>query len=137
MKKLLTWTNALSVGIEELDEQHKELVSIINKTHELTVNKKDGEKLKLLLEELVEFARIHFSTEDNYFKQWEYPYANEHDIEHEKLLLKALQFLDRFNETEGISLSSEFLELLKDWLENHLKKHDFKYRDYVKENNLS
>lgn len=35
MAKFIEWTGELSVGIEEIDEQHKVLVDLINEIHEV------------------------------------------------------------------------------------------------------
>lgn len=128
--ELLKWTKALSVEIPEIDDQHKNFIAIINKAY--TKSKKSKpEEIENILKELTEYARIHFSTEDNYFDNWDYPYKNEHDIEHEKLILKVLKFDEKF-EKEGVKIIEDLIIFLKDWLENHLKNHDFKYRDYFK-----
>jgi hemerythrin-like metal-binding protein len=134
MTKKFIWTKKLSVGVKEIDEQHKDLIKIINETN-LLVGGSYEDKVKEEVNELLAFARVHFTTEENYFKKWNYPFANEHIIEHEKLILKVLQFSQRF-QTEGKNILKDFLLLLKDWLENHIKKHDFKYRDYIKNNRL-
>ncbi len=34
MKEFITWSGELSVGIEEIDEQHKVLIGLINRMHD-------------------------------------------------------------------------------------------------------
>lgn len=133
-KEFIKWTKKLSVGVEDLDEQHKKFIGIIDRVYLLS-SVGDTVKLKEEINNIIEFARIHFSTEEEYFKKWKYLYADEHIEEHRKLTLKALSFAQRI-EDEGAELVPEFLKFLKEWLENHLEKHDFKYRDYIKENKL-
>lgn len=130
----IIWTKALSVGIREIDDQHKMFIALLNNFN-VAISKGKIEKLNKLLSELLEFARIHFTTEENYFKKLKYPYANEHMIEHEKLILKSIRLKDQL-EKKGLSLAPELVEFLKEWLENHLKMHDQKYAKYFKENQL-
>jgi len=129
--KLIIWSKYLAIGIKEIDEQHKHFIVILNSVEQKLKKGLDEKKLSDDLNDLIEYARIHFTTEENYFKKWGYPFANEHMKEHEKLIVKVLKFKDKYD--KGEKIMQELLNFLKDWLENHLKKHDFKYRDYFKE----
>jgi len=132
MTKLILWDKKLSVGVNEIDKQHQKLIGIINSVYE----KRDRQDKKISddINNLVEFSRVHFSTEEKYFEKWNYPFTEEHNSEHEKMILKVLEFSDRFE--KGETILEELAKFLKSWLEKHLKKHDFKYRDYIKNNNL-
>lgn len=127
------WTEKLSVGIKRIDDQHKRFIGLLNKAHTLVQAKKNKEVNKMLAE-VLEYARMHFSTEEEIFDGASYPYASEHKIEHLKLIEKAIKFYDRVLNKEDVS--DEFLHFLIDWLENHLKKYDFKYAKYFKENKI-
>ena len=130
MKHLIEWDESLSMGIADIDAQHKHFIGIINQTYRAHLEK-NKELMNETLNDLIEYARIHFSTEENYFEKWDYPYSEEHIKEHEKLLLKTLEFRDKFD--SGKCDCNKFLEFLKDWLENHLKTHDKKYSKYFME----
>ncbi len=83
--------------------------------------------------ELVEYARIHFSTEEGYFENTDYPDTDEHILKHQELLGKVLNFTKRFEAKEDFSkLVLDFLKFLRDWLENHLVKVDHKYISWFK-----
>jgi hemerythrin-like metal-binding protein len=127
--KLIKWNNRLVIGINKIDEQHKEFINIMNKTY--AIKNKDKRECGEVINQLIEFARIHFSTEEEYFEKWKYPLADQHKVEHEKILLKVLQ-LKAESEKDDAELIKDVLELLNDWLEDHFKKHDFKYKDYFK-----
>jgi hemerythrin len=134
MTVFLKWTQKWSVGINEIDNQHKFFIGLVNQAHDLVKSKK-GTELKMILANLTEFTRIHFTTEENYFQRYNYPYAKEHMIEHGKLTLKVLKFNERM-EKYGVKIVPDLLDFLKDWFNNHLKQHDFKYARYFKENHL-
>ena len=131
-KEFIKWQKSFSVGVDEIDEQHKHFIKILNKVH----NKLDEENkdLKDEIDELVEYARIHFSTEERYFDEWKYPFEDEHKIVHAKLTLDVLKFKQRFDNGERIA--DELTEFLKEWLGVHLKVYDGKYAKYIKENHL-
>ena len=126
-EEIVKWTKKLSVHIKEIDEQHKHLLYLINKANE-DFKKGNREDLNELLNSLIEYTRVHFSTEESYFDNWDYPFAREHLGEHAKLILRTLEYKDRFDEGEDIA--ADLLVFLKGWWENHLKTYDPKYSEY-------
>jgi len=129
----ILWTPKLSVGIKRIDDQHKEFITLINQSQKFAETGKSM-RFNKSLTELLDFARVHFSTEEDIFNKYKYPFAQEHNIEHFKLTEKVINFYDRAKRDENIG--EEFLLFLKDWLENHLKTHDQKYAKYFKENKI-
>jgi len=134
-KEFITWSNKLSVGILDIDKQHKNFISLINRTHNLVMEKAEEGQLKQILNELIEYARIHFSTEEKYFNDFHYKYKEEHEREHERLILRVLNFYNQF-EKQDVKIIKKLIDFLKDWLKNHLKTHDFKYAKIFKEEGL-
>lgn len=125
-KEFIKWNPKLSVKVKKIDEQHKKLVNIINKVHSMEQSNKNKEELVVVLNELVEFSRVHFETEEKYFRKFKYEGATEHIREHEDLIRKALEFYKRFSK-QGVKILPQFLVFLKAWLEDHLIKMDQKY----------
>jgi len=130
----IEWSSALSMGIKDIDAQHKHFIGIINKTKEAVDAGATREAQKKVLDDLIGYARYHFETEEKYFEKFKYPYAQEHINEHAKLLAQVIVFYDQFESGENVSL--ELLSFLKAWLADHLKKHDRKYSDYFKKKGL-
>jgi len=130
---LIKWSSGLSVGIKKIDSQHEYFVRLINSTYD-SVENNDNYKVLKEIPELINYARTHFAAEEEVFEKYNYPFTTEHKKEHVKLTEKAISFYDRAQKGENIG--EEFLEYLKDWLENHLKTHDFKYAKYFKENKI-
>lgn len=131
-KEFIKWQEKFSVGVKEIDNQHKHFIRILNGVH----NKfeKGDEDLGDELNELIEYARIHFSTEEKYFAEWKYPGSDEHKVIHAQLILDVLKFGERFD--KGEKVLKELTEFLKRWLELHLKVYDGKYSTYIKANHL-
>lgn len=102
-KEFITWSKKLSVGMPEIDQQHQKFIGLINRTHNLVKEKAKEKELRQILNELTEYARVHFSTEEKYFKEFHYKYEEEHEEEHEKLLIKVLDFNNQFEE-QGIKI---------------------------------
>jgi hemerythrin len=131
----LKWNKSLSVKVKEIDEQHKKLVGVINKAHTLAKKKNpDKEIMKAMLIDLLEYARIHFSTEEKYFDDFNYSGSEEHKNEHAQLLLKAIDFANKIDKGENVA--KQFLDFLKYWLEKHLVEMDQKYVKCFKDHGL-
>lgn len=128
--KFIEWTEKLSVHVKKIDKQHQKLFDIINSAHESIVIKQNRKKLERALNDLIEFVRVHFSTEENYFKKCNYEYAEGHIHEHVKYIKKTIEFKIRFDNQEDIS--EELLVFLKKWWLNHVKIYDQKYADNFK-----
>ena len=75
---MLEWDDKYSVGISIIDEQHKKLFDLINRTlyaKELGYNK---EALRVILEGMTYYTLKHFKTEENYMKEFNYPEYQSH-----------------------------------------------------------
>jgi hemerythrin-like metal-binding protein len=124
----IKWDDSLSVGVQEFDEQHKKLIELVNEANR--IKDSDKEKLGNVLNELIEFTRVHFSTEEKYFEKYNYPDKESHMEEHANLIVKVLKFKDRLDKEEEIV--EEFLEFLADWLKNHLMTCDKNYVEFFR-----
>jgi len=127
----LVWSEKLSMGMKDIDEQHKHFIDIINMTKDAVDAGASREAQKKVLDDLVGYGRYHFETEERYFAKFKYPLAREHMAEHARLLEQVISFYNRFEAGEDVAL--ELLAFLKSWLTDHLQKHDMKYSEYFKE----
>ena len=126
----INWSPELSMGMKDIDEQHKNFVGLINKAYEANKAGAPRGAQKEVIAGLIEYGRYHFDTEEKYFEKFSYPHTDEHKAEHAKLLAKVLVFSDKFEKGEDVA--PELLAFLKDWLADHLMKHDKKYSKYFK-----
>jgi len=137
MEKFILWKKKWETDIKTIDDQHKHFVGIVNRAFALDEKGKDKKVLGKILDELVEYVRIHFSIEEGYFEDTEYPQTEEHMEKHQVLLSKVLKFSQRFEREEEVSdLVKDFLVFLKDWLDTHLVKVDHKYIPWLKEHGI-
>ena len=130
------WKPEYSVNVEEIDEQHKKLVSLIDKLYNSIYSFKTREELGGILEELIEYADYHFSTEEKYFDKFNYEYSEEHKREHEIFREKMLDLNKKFKNKE-LEISFELMDFLEDWLLDHLMEQDQKYVKCFIEHGLS
>jgi hemerythrin len=114
-------------GIDFIDEQHKVLFEIADKTYGLlkngfTIDKYD--KIVALIEELQNYTEFHFKAEEAYMKKINYKRMFTQVIEHEAFIKKFheidLKNIDQ-NQDEAIM---NILQYLNDWLVEHIFEND-------------
>ena len=137
MRKFIVWKEKWNTGITSIDDQHFHFVEILNKAYELNENDFNKIKINEILNDLIEYARIHFSTEEDYFEKTGYPSKNEHLEKHKELLTQVLEFSSKFENVKDVTKNvKDLLNFLKDWLENHLIQMDHEYIPWLKEHGV-
>ena len=110
------WTDTMRIGIERIDEQHRQLLDTINDLHEAVGAGKGREVRDALFQELGEYVGTHFGTEEELMRRHGYPDLDSHKRAHDGFTAKVRAF--RQKAAEG-DVSDEVLSFLKDWLVNH------------------
>ena len=127
---LITWTDALSVNIKEIDTQHQRLFELMNKLHEAMKIGKGNDVLGGILGDLVKYTVVHFSNEESHLKKYGYPEYVQHKKIHDDLTQKAKALKASFDQGKQ-TISIDVLTFLKDWLNNHILKTDKRYSSFL------
>lgn len=129
MLKFIEWSNELSVGIEEIDMQHKVLVDLLNQIHEAIMQRQGAEATSEIIERLGEYTRIHFAVEESLMRILHYPEYEQHREHHEHLIEQLNGFRNKL-ESGKSSVSFELAHFLKVWLTKHIMETDKRYTQY-------
>lgn len=132
---LIRWEDSYNVDIIVIDQQHRKLVDLINGFHDAMANKKTNEFMTDLFIGLIQYTKSHFATEERYFRQYDFPGAENHQKEHQKFIEKVADMKERFDKGQLI-LTLEVMNFLKDWLVNHIQGTDKKYSAFFKSKGL-
>ena len=127
---LITWKNDYSVNIAIIDQQHKKLVELINELHDAMLNKQTKETTGIIIDELIKYTDSHFSTEEKYFEQFNYPDTVNHKRVHNNFVNKVVSFKKDF-ENGKVLISMEIINYLKEWLLKHILVTDKKYTNFL------
>lgn len=132
MAKFVEWTPNLSVGIQEIDEQHKVLIGIINRLYDETVvNQSNRLVIDALIQELVDYTMVHFAVEESLFRIFDYPGIEKHMGVHVGLKQQVLDLHKKVK--QGTLVNTELLMFLKRWLTNHILQEDQLYAPFLLE----
>jgi len=123
---LLQWTPNLSVQVEAMDEEHKIFIDILNRLYRSLKTRKIAEASMDVIQQLVDYATVHFHDEEAFMEKIAYPEREEHQKIHQ-VFSGRIQNLKNECEAGHTKISAELLEFLRDWLVGHICKADQKY----------
>jgi hemerythrin len=129
---VISWDDKYLIGIEEIDEQHKELFRIANEGFNLLKNEfyldKYDHVIKII-EELKKYAIFHFKTEEEYMLKNNYRKYFSHKVIHDDFLDKVKNIdLEAMDENQDEYLLS-ILNFIIDWIEEHILGTDKKFAE--------
>ena len=130
------WSDSFNTGIQEIDEQHKTLVDLLNQLHFAIRERKGSQACREILDRLAEYTRTHFLLEESLMRLSHYPGFEGHKHQHEELIgqVKALQ--DKLD-TGQAAISFELLHFLQIWLTKHIRESDQRFGlHFMKTSNL-
>jgi hemerythrin len=129
---IIVWREALSVGDPTIDNQHKNLIQIIN---DLANSRgAEPETMRLLQEHslamLKQYTIEHFSDEEVVMLKIGYPSVKEHRAEHMELIRKYKEVEKNIDTT---LFMMDLMRFLSEWLEKHILVDDMAYKPYLLE----
>ena len=120
------WQDKFSVGIKEMDDQHKKLIGIINQLNDAMIAGKAKTEVGKIVEEMIDYTHFHFAAEEKLMEQYHYAGLAAQRVEHNAFIAKTNQFQAEINSGK-LAVSVEVLSFLKEWLTNHIMGNDKKY----------
>lgn len=122
---LITWSNMLSTGIAEQDNQHKKLIDLINQLNDAMKAGHGADVMGKVLNELVSYTVMHFGYEEKLMGQHSYSDTPAHKAEHAKFVQTVGDFKKKFDSGSAV-VTAELMNFLRDWLTSHIMKTDKK-----------
>lgn len=131
----MPWTPNLSVGVTEIDEQHKIWFEKAEKLFEAGRNQKTKEYIGELLTFLSDYTKKHFADEERYMLKINYPGYKEQKTAHENFITQ-LNKINSDYKTSGGSLAViiNSNHMVVDWLTKHITVMDKQIGEFAKKN---
>jgi len=130
---LITWSSTYSVGIKSIDDQHKELINLVNDMYNHIPGDEKTERayFKNVIHQIVEYVKTLFATEEKILLASKFPGYAEHKKAHDLFILTVIENIRDYEDGKKINLAS-FTYFLKDWILTHIAITDKQYFDYLK-----
>lgn len=130
------WKPEYSVGDEPLDNQHKELIRIMNEVNELLQDAPDVDnegRVEFVFGSLAEYIATHFAYEEQRMVEARYPYEKlvNHRAEHHELIKKVRRHHVAVAEGNRDGLKELLPYLYDEWLVRHICEQDMDYKPYL------
>lgn len=129
---IVEWGDEYVLGIEELDNHHKWLISLLNKSYDAYKSAVSAESLATVLKELIDYSTYHFEAEEYWMVKHSYPKLAEHKVEHDRFSEKVIALQNQFSRNAA-SLSVKLFLFLANWLRTHILELDADYGRFYAE----
>lgn len=128
---LVCWTERYAIGIDEIDEQHKEIFDMLNQMHDALGKKDASDDVVQVVIRLAMYVKKHFATEETIMSRIAYTNIEHHQARHRELTHEVQSLLLKMKRGETPSVRS-VVALLKGWLLEHIEHEDQKIGAFVR-----
>jgi hemerythrin-like metal-binding protein len=120
---IVEWSEEFGVNVKIIDDQHQQMLDIVNGLHTAVQARADNETLNKILIDLYVHTRTHFSTEDELMKKHNYPGYEQHRHEHHILLQHLDNLITGVSGGKSPTVRSDY-DISSDWVLIHIFKSD-------------
>lgn len=131
--RYVRWDDRFSTGVELIDNDHKQLVNLLNQLVSSMYYSTGKDFVMEALRGVVDYTEYHFGREEQLMNTHGYPQGDEHKAEHAEMISRAHDFFQRLERGDEDVVVHEAHDYLKGWLINHICSTDRKLGAYLNE----
>ncbi len=125
------WDESMEIGIEQIDEQHRNLVDSFNKLSR-AIRSKNHKELEESLKFIRTYTYFHFGVEDAFMVKYKYPMFRKHYNEHKYFKKELDELLDKVEkENFRMDVLLKIQNKLVQWILNHIMDDDKELGKYL------
>ena len=129
--QIVTWEETYKTKIPYIDNQHKELINLINELYQACMTRQTvGTTFEKTMHKMVDYVHFHFSAELVLLGKINYPMLPDHKAQHNSLVKQILE-AEKEYEAGNKYTPNQFVRTLKDWVLSHIAITDKLYATYV------
>jgi hemerythrin len=132
MAKYFAWKSDLSVFVERIDDQHKELYRRLDRFMDSVLQGEGKHEVAQILTFLIDYCVIHFGTEELYMQKHGYPGYLAHKRAHERLTNEVLTIQSQMEEEVTSQHIITLINQLGAWVTEHIQKMDKELGAYLR-----
>lgn len=116
---VIPWSDMLSVGVQDIDNQHRVLVGLLNQLGDVVQGQVSEWDQGAVLTALVDYTHTHFQFEEDLMRRVGYEETDSHVQQHHDLVRAVAAMVDA--QARGEQADAEALVVfLRDWLTGHI-----------------
>lgn len=131
----IIWSDAFSIGNDQIDKDHQQIIEILNKLIELDQKKINHKKFAEILWMMNEYSIHHFKKEEDYMLKLNYPKIKEHKVQHAHYINEVSKYSNEFSNSNPPDIN-EIIGFLETWWLNHIQITDAEYENFKVKNGL-
>jgi len=121
----MKWDKDLETGNTTVDDQHKEIFSLVKQVLDADILSDRKEKTETALNFLADYAVRHFASEEELMTESKYPQYYQHKALHDNFVKKVVDFIELYQkESDTVSVSETINNFVVVWLEEHIMVSD-------------
>ncbi len=124
---VLVWDEGVSVGIEAIDDEHKQIFTVIAKLTSVKPGEISTSEIETVFTELSHYVSVHFANEEALLEQITYPELAEHKKKHRDFIDKLQLLKQQWLKEDSLVTSEKITMLLHQWIVNHILIEDLGY----------
>lgn len=134
---MLKYEDKYILDIEEIDQEHRELIDRTNQLMDSYQNGNTEIEILRLLDFLSEYVVVHFQNEEAYLLKKHYPYYDEHLKLHDDFKAAVITLRSSIAKN-GLTLATrlELTHITTEWLTRHIGVDDRTWATYLHDLNL-
>jgi hemerythrin len=121
------WKPFYSVGHPALDDEHKQLLGIIDDLFDAIQTGHGQDRIEEVLNRLEEYTTSHCGHEECVMRECGYPDLESHMVMHDEMQRRVLTLRN----SASVISESELLEFVKNWWVSHILNQDKQYMPYL------
>jgi len=126
------WSDEYSVHLRVIDNDHKDLVFIVNALHDAICHGSTRSQIGQIIGNLAKYVDEHFRREEALMETYGYPGLARHRRLHRQLARTVHGIRIIFGKKPNLIDPGRFLNFLRDWLIHHILEEDTKYAPYLR-----
>ncbi len=128
---LIEWSETFSVGMPEVDHEHREMIDLINALHARMSEEASDDAVLAFLGEIHARISSHFALEEKIMREARYAGYGSHKQDHERLLDEIRDLMDE-RETGTEFDEAAFAARLRAWFTEHFRSEDARLHKYLR-----
>jgi len=126
------WDEIYETGNEIVDNEHKEIFTLVEKVLSATFEKRSKE-IDTTIDFLTDYVVEHFLHEEQLCDECSYPDSSVHKAQHANFAQNVGKLVERIATHENsLNISLEINKTIVDWLTDHIMKSDKALADYYR-----